>query len=93
MSIISGLLSLLVVAAVVGLFIKKFRKRSAFVLVGAFAAFAVIQSSEKAKLDVAAREAGYLDHHDLVAAREAGVASTPTSTSTSTELHDPRQLS
>ena len=39
-------------AAVVGLFIKKFRKRSAFVLVGAVAAFAVIQSTETAELRV-----------------------------------------
>ncbi|MEP3457469.1 MAG: hypothetical protein ABJN64_02610 [Tateyamaria sp.] len=75
MSIIAGLLSLLIVAAVVGLFKKKFRKRAAFVLVGAFAAFAVVQSAEKAKLDVAAQKAGYLDHLDLVAAGEAGVAS------------------
>jgi len=75
MAIIQGLLSTLALIATAGLFIKRFRKRSAIALLVSVVALAAFQSAQTDQLDAVAQEAGFANHQDFLAAQEAGVSS------------------
>lgn len=75
MVILLGLLPLVVLASLIGLFFKRVRKRSAMVLVASFIAFVVLESRVSSDLDRVAQDAGFLDHEDLIAAHEAEILS------------------
>ena len=78
MGIISTLLALAVLASFVGLFFKRFRKRAFLLLVASFAGTMIVGGVELERQNTAAREAGFLDHQDFIAAQEAGTTSSET---------------
>ncbi|AJE46139.1 hypothetical protein [Celeribacter indicus] len=75
MVIITNILAALTIAAFVGLFFKRIRKRAALVLAVSFVAGAVAQGIETARLDKEAQAAGFMDHKDFLAAEDADVES------------------